>query len=72
MKKRSITATEIKAAVARQCGKIDKSAPYHRNSSIAADQSRTAIAYLTDERYEVTPRTEKAIRQWAAERQNAF
>lgn len=72
MKKRSITATEIKAATLKMCGKIDKSAPYYRNSAIAKDQAQTALAYLTDERYEVSPRAAAAIRTWAAARHNAF
>lgn len=70
--KRTMTAADIKKVVAKTCGTISKENPYWRNAAIAKDQAQTAVAYVEDARFEVSPRAASAIREWASNRGNAF
>lgn len=68
--KRSLNAAEIKSLATkmanRQVGKPDSSWPYHLKAKRARVMTGEALAYLSDERYEVSPRAEKGVRDWAS------
>ncbi|HEC1651078.1 hypothetical protein B4902_00720 [Yersinia frederiksenii] len=63
-----LTARDIKVRVLdmarRQCGKRDVSTAYWMKKRIAEMKAREAAAYLTDSRYEVSPRAKAAIENW--------
>ena len=68
--KRSLTAAEIKTLATkmanRQVGKPDSSWPYHMKAKRARVMTGEALAYLSDERYEVSPRSAQTVRDWSA------
>lgn len=71
MKVEKLTAKEIKFRVKNmvnnQMGLISKSDPYHRQQRAARMAAREALAYLSDERYQVSPVARNAIKDWAAD-----
>lgn len=68
--KRSITAAEIKTLATKvancQVGKPDSSWPYYLKAKRARFMASEALAYLSDKRYEVSPRSTQAVRDWSA------
>lgn len=65
--KQKLTAGEIQKLVVELHGEINqKEAPWIWKR-VAISQANSALAYLEDDRYEITTRSANAIREWAAE-----
>lgn len=70
--KRQMTAADVKANVKRTLAAYgrklnDKTMPYYFNDATFRMAKDEALAYLSDDRFEFTPRARKAVENWAAD-----